>query len=119
MRRFVPAALGLVVALSGTKAAAFAHVIRPGETLAQIAERVYGDAELERVLVGANALDAQGGTVIVPGMRLEVPAPGQHTVSQGEMWADLALLWLGTNDMARTELLAHANKGVPWIPPVE
>ena len=61
----------------------------------------------------------QGGTVIAAGMRLEVPAPGHHTVMQGESWADLALSWLGTNDMARTELLAHANKGVPWVPPVE
>jgi hypothetical protein len=52
-------------------------------------------------------------------MRLEVPAPGHHTVMQGESWADLALYWLGTNEMARTELLAHANKGVPWVPPVE
>jgi hypothetical protein len=52
-------------------------------------------------------------------MRLEVPAPNHHTVLQGESWAELSLLWLGTEDMARTELLAHTNKGVPWIPPVE
>ena len=52
-------------------------------------------------------------------MRLEVPAPGHHTVMQGENWTDLSLTWLGTNDQARTELLAGANKGVPWIPPVE
>jgi hypothetical protein len=38
---------------------------------------------------------------------------------QGETWAELALSWLGTSDMARTELLAHDNKGVPWVPPVE
>jgi LysM domain len=100
-------------------AAAFQHIVKPGETLAQVAERVYGDARRETVLVGANALDVQGGTVIAAGMRLEVPAPGHHTVIQGESWADLALSWLGTNDMARTELLAHANKGVPWVPPVE
>jgi hypothetical protein len=98
---------------------AFAHIVKPGETLAQIASRVYGESKLESVLVGANALDVQGGTVIAPGMRLDVPAPGHHTVVQGETWSELALSWLGTNDPARTELLAHANKGVPWIPPVE
>jgi LysM repeat protein len=98
---------------------AFQHIVKPGETLAQVAERVYGDAKLETVLVGANSLDVQGGTIISPGMRLEVPAPGHHTVMQGETWADLALSWLGTNDMARNDLLARANKGVPWVPPVE
>jgi len=100
-------------------ASAFTHIVKPGETLAQIAERIYGDAKLETVLVGANALDVQGGTVIVSGMRLEVPAPGHHTVLQGESWADLALTWLGAGDPPRTELLAVSNKGVPWIPPVE
>ncbi len=108
-----------LVALSASEAAAFSHVVKPGETLAQIAERVYGDARREVALVGANALDAQGGTVIAPGMRLEVPAPGHHTVMQGESWADLALSWLGTSEGPRTEVLSHANKGVPWVPPVE
>jgi LysM repeat protein len=110
--------LGAVVAIS-TDARAFTHIVKPGETLALIAEHIYGDAKLETVLVGANALDTQGGTVIVAGMRLEVPAPGHHTVLQGESWADLALVWLGAGDPPRTELLAVANKGVPWIPPVE
>jgi hypothetical protein len=117
-------ALSAAVALAATALAArrveaFSHVVRPGETLAQIAERVYGDARLEVALVGANALDSQGGTVIASGMRLEIPAPGHHTVMQGESWADLSTSWLGTADGARTALLAHANKGVPWVPPVE
>jgi hypothetical protein len=119
MCRLLPASLGLAVALVAADAKAFAHIIRPGETLAQIAERVYGEAQLERVLVGANALDTQGGTVIVPGMRLEIPAPGEHTVMLGESWADLSLAWLGSSEVARVELLAHANKGVPWVQPVE
>ncbi len=110
-------ALGLLLSSAG--ASAFTHIVKPGETLAQIAERVYGDGRRETVLVGANALDVQGGTIISAGMRLEVPAPGHHTVMQGETWAELALSWLGTADMARTELLAHDNKGVPWVPPVE
>jgi hypothetical protein len=112
------AALAVLVAHDGD-ARAFSHIVKPGETLAQISDRVYGDARREVVLVGANALDAQGGTVIAPGMRLEIPAPGHHTVMQGETWADLALAWLGTNEAHRTELLAHANKGYSWVAPVE
>jgi hypothetical protein len=98
---------------------AFTHIVKPGETLAQIAERMYASPKLEVVLVGANALDVQGGAVIVPGMRLEVPAPGHRTIVSGETWAELALLWLGSGDPARAELLAMSNRGVPWVPPTE
>jgi len=101
------------------ESSAFVHVVRPGETLARIAERVYGSASRERVLVGANALDVQGGTTITPGMRLEVPAPLHHTVTRGETWADLAAAWLGTNDEARAEFLATSNHGYLWVQPVE
>lgn len=114
--------IALLVAGSATAsdpAVAFTHVVKPGETLALIADRTYGDPRREVVLVGANALDVQGGTVIVPGMRLEVPAPGHHTVMQGESWGELSKAWLGMNDIARTELLARVNKGVSWVPPVE
>lgn len=108
-----------LAATSARDAGAFTHVVKPGETLAQIADRLYGESRLEVVLVGANALDVQGGTIIAPGMRLEVPAPGHHTVMQGETWADLSAAWLGTGDVARAELLAGVNKGVSWVPPVE
>ena len=107
------------LAIASPESHAFTHIVKPGEALAQIAERVYGNAKLETALVGANALDTQGGTIIAPGMRLEIPAPGHHTVTQGETWAELATAWLGTADVARTEVLAHANKAVPWVPPVE
>jgi LysM repeat protein len=110
---------GLASAAIAGDAQAFTHIVKPGETLAQIADRLYGESRLEVVLVGANALDSQGGTIIAPGMRLEVPAPGHHTVQQGETWAELSGVWLGTSDVARAELLAGVNKGVTWIPPVE
>ena len=114
------ATLSAAVAVACARdAVAFTHVVREGEALAQIAEREYGDSKREAVLIGANALDVQGGSVITPGMRLEIPAPGHHTAVQGETWADLALAWLGTNDIARTDLLARTNKGVPWVAPVE
>ena len=118
-RALVIALLVAGAATASDPASAFTHVVKPGETLALIAERIYGDPRREVVLVGANALDVQGGTVIVPGMRLEVPAPGHHTVMQGETWGELSKGWLGMNDIARTELLARVNKGVSWVPPVE
>jgi hypothetical protein len=108
----------LVPVFSATDADAFTHIVKPGESLAQIATKVYGNPRLETVLVGANALDAQGGSVIVPGMRLEVPAPGYHRIAIGETWFDLALTYLGHKD--RADVLARvANNGVAWIPPVE
>src|SRR5580658_2014398 len=108
----------LVLAWVG-RAPAFTHVVKPGETLAQIAERLYGSPKMEVVLVGANALDVQGGAVIVAGMRLEIPAPAHRTILAGETWAELALAWLGGGDPARAGVLALANRGVPWVPPAE
>ena len=104
-------------AFSAAPAHAFSHVVQPGETLAQIALRVYGDAQFESVLVGANSLDVQGGSAIVPGMRIEVPAPGHRVVSDRETWMDIALTFLG--DAKRADVLARANKAVSWIPPVD
>jgi len=119
MTRLLAASLATALACASRDARAFTHIVKPGETLAQIADRIYGDAKLETVLVGANALDAQGGAVIVPGMRLEIPAPSHHTVLHGETWVELAFAWLGTRDIARAELLARANKGVSWVPPAD
>ncbi len=97
-------------------ARAYTHIVLPGETLAQIAHVTYGDARLETVLVGANALDVQGGSPIVPGMRIEIPAPGHHRVEEKETWAALSLSWLG--DTKRQDVLARANGAVSWVPPV-
>jgi LysM repeat protein len=119
IRRSAAATAVMVTVVAAGDARAFPHVVKAHETLAQIANRVYGDPKYETILVGANALDAQGGTVIVPGMRLEIPAPEHHTIVHGETWADLAADWLGTNDIARADLLARTNHSVPWVPPVE
>jgi phosphohistidine swiveling domain-containing protein len=49
------------------------HIVRPGETLASIAEMYYGNARRESVLVAENGLTSEGGSSIVVGLRLSVP----------------------------------------------
>ena len=118
VRRWIAAALALAaVALAPARASAFVHLVRQGESLAHIAARVYGDPKRESVLAGANFLDVQGGSAIVAGMRLEIPAPGHHRCAAGETWAALAQDWLG--DAKRAEVLARENGGVSWVAPAE
>jgi hypothetical protein len=119
MRRVSIAAFAAALSTASTDSLGFAHVVQPGEALAQIADRVYGDPKRENVLVGANALDAKGGAIIAPGMRLEIPSPAHHVVLRGETWFAMSLAWLGTSDLPRAELLARTNKGVSWVQPVE
>lgn len=113
MKRFVFAAALLLVS---NDASAFSHVVSQGETLAQIAIKVYGTSRFEVAIAGANALDAHGGSAIVPGQRLEIPAPSHHRVAEGETWFHLARIHLG--DPQRAGTLARANGAVPWVPPV-
>lgn len=115
-RRLFPTVLAAAVAtIAAGHAAAFPHVVQPGETLASIAERTYGKVEMERLLVAANMLDAAGGMSIVPGMRLEIPAVSHHRVTAGETWASLATEHLGAAD--RGPVLAISNEAKPWIEP--
>ena len=105
----------LIVCLLAPHADAFTHVVKKGDTLASIAERYYGRIQHEKLLVAANALDAQGGTAIVPGMRLEVPGLSHRRVRRGETWATLAGELLGAP--MRADVLAMANGTSPWLPP--
>jgi len=107
--------LALLFAASGHDAHAFPHVVRPGETLAQIAERTYGRVEMEQLLVAANGLDAGGGIPILAGMRLEVPSLGHRRVGPSDTWASMAEELLG--DPNRSDVLAVANGSMPWLPP--
>jgi hypothetical protein len=105
------------LATLGRHAAAFTHIVQKTETLAQIAERTYGRIQYESILVAANALDAQGGSPIVPGQRLEIPALDHRIVNAGDTWPALALALLGDAD--RATVFARANGSMPWIPPPE
>jgi phage tail protein X len=111
------AALFVIASLSPRDADAFPHIVRSGETLARIAERVYGRVEAEQILVAANGLDNDRGIAIAPGMRLEIPALGHHRVSTGETWASLAYSLLGSAD--RSDVLAFTNNVKSWIPPTD
>ena len=79
---------------------AFPHTAQAGETLAQLAQDLYGDSSRESVLVTANSLDAFGGSLVQPGMRIEVPAPSFVRASKGDTWPDLAKTWLGSKERA-------------------
>jgi hypothetical protein len=118
LRRTIPL-LAAACAFVATRqeAGAFPHVVKKGETLAQIAERTYGRVEMEQLLVAANGLDAGGGIPIVAGMRLEVPALGHHRVTAGETWAALAGELLG--DERRADVLSIANNSSPWLTPAD
>jgi len=107
----------LILALLARDAGAFTHVVQPSDTLASIAERYYGRIQHEKVLVAANGLDDKGGSPIVPGMRLEVPALEHHRIERGDTWARLAGELLGSEH--RADVLAQANGSKPWLPPKE
>jgi LysM repeat protein len=87
----------------------YVHVVRPGETLASIAQRYYGDPKRESVLVAENGLTAEGGASIVVGMRLVIPWVDYHQVKEGESWNELATRFYG--DERRAFVLIDANDG--------
>lgn len=104
---------GIACSLSLSRdARGFTHVVRKGESLASIASAVYGRPDWEHILVGANALDAEGGSAIAPGMRLEIPAVGHTRTALGDTWPALADKYLGDPKHAR--VLAESNGTHPW-----
>jgi LysM domain-containing protein len=96
---------------------AFPLVVQSGDTLAGIAQRIYGRVENEGLLVSANGLDVGSGIAIVPGMRLEVPAAAYRRTSYGDTWPALATVLLGAPN--RAAVLAFANDSKPWLLPTD
>jgi len=110
MRRLLGTlAFGLWLLASTTVRAesALVHIVRPGETLASIAELYYGDPRRESVLVAENGLTSEGGSAIEIGLRLVVPTVSYHHVMETETWADLATTFYG--DARRAFVLMEAN----------
>lgn len=85
------------------------HVVREGETLASIAERYYGDARREKVLVMENGLHLDGATISI-GMRLSLPTVAYHRVAEGETWNIIAARYFGT--ARRAETIIDANPSI-------
>src|SRR5258706_4105643 len=117
LSRLLGGVCAVLFATLARHATAFTHTVQKNETLAQIAERTYGRIQYEKILVAANALDAQGGSPIVAGQRLEVPALDHYRINASDTWPGLAKQLLG--DSERSVVLAQANDTMPWIPPSE
>lgn len=109
--------LALPMLLAAPAAHAFPIVVQQGDTLAGIAQRIYGRVDYEGLLVAANGLEAHGGIPIVAGMRLEVPALAHRRVAPADTWPALATTLLGSPDRATT--LAFSNNEKPWQAPTE
>jgi len=105
----------VAAAALASDAGAFVHVVRPNESLADIARRLYGDSTREGLIASANALDVQGGSAIVPGMQLHIPACEFHRVGEHETWPAIARQFLGADD--RADALARMNDALAWIAP--
>jgi len=107
-------ALGVLRTL---EAAAFSVIATSGDTLAVLAQRVYGRGETERVLAAANGLERVGSLPLPAGTRLEVPTVTYRRVARGETWAELGAALLGAPE--RGAALSFANGSKPWLPPAE
>ncbi len=111
------AVVGSATSIARADGSAYVHVVRPGETLASIAQRYYGDARRESVLVAENGLTTQGGAAIVVGLRLVIPWVSHHRVQASESWAQIATQHYG--DPRRASELIQANPQVSGPQPDE
>ncbi|MEI8255383.1 MAG: LysM peptidoglycan-binding domain-containing protein [Deltaproteobacteria bacterium] len=96
-------------------AADVVHQVRPGETLASIADHYYGDPAREALLVAANVLNAQANLSITPGMRIMIPSVGYYRVQPGDTWLHLAQREMGAG--SRAPYLAQVNNANAMVPP--
>lgn len=110
LAQLLSACFALVAALAArvhAQSDVIVHVVRPGETLASIAELYYGEPRREGVIVADNGLGSEGGSSIVVGLRLRIPTVQYHRVEEGETWNALAERFYG--DARRAFALMEAN----------
>ncbi|MFO8072910.1 MAG: LysM domain-containing protein [Polyangia bacterium] len=108
MRAWLSAAILSVLALGApASAAAWIHVSRTGETLAQLASFYYGDESRSMVIRAANGFVHPDDGRLTPGERIEIPQVTYHRVEEGESWADIAKRYLGS--ARRGRFLAELN----------
>src|SRR5260221_14114792 len=67
-----------------TNADAFVHIVRHGESLADIANRVYGAPRLGPCPPAPTFFTGQAGGAAVPALRQGPPAPGHHPAPGGK-----------------------------------
>lgn len=79
------------------------HEVRPGETLASLAERYYGSTALGEMLGTYNGLDGE----LEPGSTLRLPSGRDYVTRAGDSWSRLAHSHLG--DAALAGPLAQLN----------
>jgi phage tail protein X len=103
------------LALSGLARADIVHTVRQGDTLAAIAQRYYGDATREIVLVAANALNVQASAGILPGTRVVVPSVSYYRVRERDTWERIAFREFGS--AARAQYLAESNRADVRVQP--
>ncbi len=74
----------LLLAATSASAEGKLHVVRPGESLATIAEQQLGDRALWPVLYKANRDRIKDPARIYPGQELSIPEPGGPSRSAAE-----------------------------------
>ncbi len=103
------------VVAAAPSAEAFVHVVQPGQTLAQIATQLYGDASKAAILAEANGLTTVQA-LLPPGSVLIVPAPQWVRVEARDSWESLAARYLG-DDRRGPQLAAWNGVGRARRPP--
>ncbi len=81
------------------------HALRPGETVAEVANAYYGDRDKAIILLRYNRLPDP--KKILPGTKIAIPQTIRYIVKEGDTLAKLAHRFLG--DQRRHQVLASIN----------
>lgn len=115
MKKPSPLRVATLCLLTSLTASAFPYIVKEGDTLAKLAERLYGKLPYERVIVAANRLDVGGSMKMEPGMLLEIPALSFYRVAKDDTWKTIASRFLGNE--SRAVFLSENNGSHPWLEP--